>query len=697
MGLHRMGLHMINTVFYWINILYMEFIFHLYFWRNVQVSLIPMVLLALCIALVQSFVQGFLKGKKNSVFFWICMGADYLLFASQLVYRSIFKQPLLLDAIIYGASDALTDYWREALVGILQAGTGLLALFLCIVWTIVTKRLYRQEIKAPSRKSIAVYTGCIAGTLLLQAGTFWEMYHVAPERYTDYQEFFYPDDILADFGVTAFWCRDLGILPLPELEEDIIQAVQGTVSTDISNETDAKADTDTTEGTEQEPDTVPEREEETPDILEKVYRQHVLDVDVEALREAGSDDVDKVLDYVLSIEPTMENDYTGMFEGYNFIYITAEGFSTAAIDEELTPTLYQLTHSGVVAEEYYVPLWQTSTSDGEYVNLTGLIPDQQFSMKRSADNSQPFSLANYFAKEGAVCYAYHNNSLSYYDRHLSHNNLGYFFKAAKLGELSEEEWGDHIFQMEHANYWPQSDLEMMQATIPEYINEERFHVYYMTVSGHMNYDFTGNRMSSLHKDEVSELPYSEEGKAYIACNIELDRALAYLIQELSAAGRLDDTVICLSADHYPYAMNVEHYEELMGMELENSLDLYRNSLILWNSQMETVEVTKPCSSLDLMPTILNLFGFEFDSRLYSGRDIFSDSEPLVVFSNRSFITDKVSYNKKTGEVLSRNGEPVDETYIEDLKSYVRLLHKHSAGILNYDFYKYFYEALRVTD
>ena len=104
-------------------------------------------------------------------------------------------------------------------------------------------------------------------------------------------------------------------------------------------------------------------------------------------------------------------------------------------------------------------------------------------------------------------------------------------------------------------------------------------------------------------------------------------------------------------------------------------------------------VEKPCSALDLMPTILNLFGFDFDSRLYSGRDIFSDSAPLVVFSNRSFTTDVASYNKKTGEVLSRTGEPVSEEYISEMKSYVRMLHKHSAGIINNNYYHYFEQAI----
>lgn len=672
---------MINTaLFYFTNFIYMEYIFHLYFWRDVRVSSFPALAVILTFSLVQSLLTKLVKGKGSKVVFWIFMGFDYLLFASQLVYRSIFKQPLLIDAIIFGGGDAVTNYWREALQGILDAGLGIVALSLCMMWTLVVLKIWKPEPLVVTGKQVMVHVGGVAVSVLVLYASLFGLMKQASDSYAEYQEFGYPEDVLEKFGVTAFWTRDAGMLYLPEEEElmFLLKGEEEEIGETSTTESAAISTTHSTETVVQEPEILP----------------NTLPVNFDYLKEIGSNDIDEVTDYVMSIEPTMQNDYTGMFEGYNLIFLTAEGFSSAAVDETLTPTLYKLINSGVVATNYYVPLWQTSTSDGEYVNLMGLIPDQQFSMKRSASNSQPYSLANYFKAEGAASYAYHNNTLSYYDRHLSHPNLGYIFKASSLGNLDAAEWGGNIFQMEHPDYWPASDLEMVQATLPEYINEERFHVYYLTVSGHMNYNFLGNRMSSLHKDEVSGLPYSEEGKAYIACNMELDRALQYLIEQLEAAGKLEKTVICLSADHYPYAMNLGNYEELMGMELENTLDMYRNSLILWNSEMETVVVDKPCCSVDLMPTLLNLFGFDYDSRLFSGRDIFSEQEGLVVFSNRSFITDTVAYNKKTGEVMARTDAPVSDEYVNQMKDYVKMLNKHSAGILNYNYYSYFTQAVQ---
>ncbi len=714
--LERLDKYMRNTaLFYFINLIYMEFIFHFYIWKDVRIWLIPALAVAAVVAFVQAFLQGLLKGKANRIFFWIFMGVDYLLFAVQLVYRSIFKQPLLIDAAFEAGGDALTQFWRETLQGILDTGLGLFAMFLGVLWSIIVLQIWKREPVELSSKRIWIHVAYIAGSVVLTAGAVFGLYKLAPEEYDEYQEFGYPEGVLERFGVLAFSVRDVGLIYLPEREIEVIKVngtvQEGTESLGQSTESDNKSDqgeakdgtenyTASTEGSN---DSTEDTTESGMDIEEtgplsgsederKLGQPQVLNVDYAYLKEIGSDNVDKVTDYVFSLDPTRINEYTGLFEGYNLIYITAEGFSTAAVDEKLTPTLYQLTNSGVVVPEYYVPLWQTSTSDGEYVNLTGLIPDQQFSMKRSAENEQPFSLANYFKSEGAACYAYHNNTMDYYDRHLSHPNLGYIFKASKLGDLEEAEWGEYVFHMANPKYWPASDLEMMQATVSEYIEEERFHVYYMTVSGHMNYNFLGNKMSSLHREEVSELPYSEEGRAYIACNIELDRALQYLIEQLEAAGRLEETVICLSADHYPYGMVQANYEELMGQKLEGTLDQYRNSLILWNSEMETVVVEEPCSALDLMPTLLNLFGFSYDSRLFSGRDIFSDRAPLVVFANRSFITDMASYNKKTGEVLSRTGAPVSDAYIEQMKDHVRLLHRHASGIINNNYYHYFQQA-----
>ena len=191
----------------------------------------------------------------------------------------------------------------------------------------------------------------------------------------------------------------------------------------------------------------------------------------------------------------------------------------------------------------------------------------------------------------------------------------------------------------------------------------------MTVSGHLNYTFKDNSMSYKNKDLVSNLPYSEHVKAYLAANIELDRALNALITELENKGKLDDTVIVLSPDHYPYGLTKSELNEISEKDRNDKFENFHTSLIIYNSGMsENVTVDKYVSSIDLLPTIYNLFGIEYDSRLLIGNDALSDNEGLVILSDRSWINENASYNSMT-ETYTKFKD-VDEEYLNKINEEV---------------------------
>ena len=408
---------------------------------------------------------------------------------------------------------------------------------------------------------------------------------------------------------------------------------------------------------------------------------NILPIDFTALAAAEENKEIKILhEYFAAEEYTEKNEYTGMFKGYNLIYITAEGFAPYAMQEGLTPTLTKLATEGFVFQNYYSPLWLTSTIDGEFANCTGLLPDKFYSLRRMSSNDMRFCLGNMFRSLGYQTKAYHNHSYTYYDRDETHPAMGYDFKARGGGLNVKKQW-------------PGSDLEMMELSLPEYIGEEPFHVYYMTVSGHMDYNFEGNRMAYKNRRAVEQLPFSTEAKAYLACNYELEKALTYLVEELEKAGVAERTVIALAADHYPYGLKKETVDELAGHEVEEKFELYRSTLILWSPSMETpVEVKKCCMSVDIVPTLANLFGLAYDSRLYMGKDILSDTAGLVIFADKSFLTDKVKYNASDGEVISLTGEELPAAYLETMKQVVSNRFKVSKGIIDLDYYSYLPEA-----
>lgn len=422
---------------------------------------------------------------------------------------------------------------------------------------------------------------------------------------------------------------------------------------------------------------------------------NVLDIDLDVLAEKEEDDnIAAIHRYVNSLTPTDKNEYTGMFEGYNLIFVVAEGFSGYVIDKERTPTLYRMSREGFYFKHYYTPLWYGSTSGGEYADLTGLMPKNggYLSMYKSGKNKNDmmFTLSMQLRRQGYKVMGFHDNDYTYYDRNLSHPNLGYEWIGMGNG-LTPERDADGTW------LWPQSDLDMIEQTFDMYKDEEPFHVYYLTVSGHVMYNWGGNAMSARHKDITEELEYSETTKAYIACQYELELALTELNQKLAEAGLADNTLIVVTADHVPYD-NKDVVDELAGEELDSTFDWYKNTLIIWSSSMkEPVTVDKYCSSLDILPTVSNLMGLPFDSRMMVGQDILSDSEGMVLFNDRSFITDRCSYNANTGEVRSIDGSKIDDNYVESKIAQVKNKFNMAENICDYDYYRYIDEAVYGTD
>lgn len=410
---------------------------------------------------------------------------------------------------------------------------------------------------------------------------------------------------------------------------------------------------------------------------EKHYDPNVMDLDFDTMAEGTTNSTWKDLDkYFKSVQPTYKNEYTGKYKGYNLIFITAEGFSPFAIDKDLTPTLYKMYREGYQFNNFYNAIWGVSTLDGEYVNLQSLIPKSGcWSMSKSAKNALPFTLGHQFQNLGYTTKAWHDHSYTYYDRNISHPNLGYDFKALGHGLKIEKTW-------------PESDLDMMKATIDEYIEDEHFHVYYLTVSGHLEYNFGGNAMARKHKDEVKDLPYSDACKAYVACNIEFDRAMEYLIKRLEEADLMDKTVIAICPDHYPYGLKDKEISEFLGHEVSTAFELYKSVFLLYTGGMEEpVKVDKYCSAMDVLPTLSNLFGLEYDSRLMMGRDIFSTASPLIVFQNRNWISGKGKYVASTGKFTALGAEPKDlDAYINGINEEVSSMFTASARILESNYY-----------
>ncbi len=417
---------------------------------------------------------------------------------------------------------------------------------------------------------------------------------------------------------------------------------------------------------------------------ENIKEYNIMNIDFNALIDGETKKTIKQMhEYFNSVTPTIKNDYTGMFKGKNLIVFVAEAFSPIAINEKYTPTLYKLYNEGFKFTNFYTPFYYVSTSDGEYTSLLSLLPKNTgWNMYRSRNNYLPFTYANVFKPLGYEARAYHDGAYKYYDRHLSHPNMGYVYKACGNG-----------IKMEKCGLWPNSDVDMIKGTVDEYINSEHYVTYYMTISGHLAYNFMGgNAMASKHKKEVADLNASTSIKAYIATQMEFDQALKLLIEKLEANGTLANTVIAITADHYPYGLTDQEIKDYADYINEFKFDVHKNNFILWNSEMkESITVDKYAYQLDVLPTILNLFGIEYDSRLLMGTDILSDSDALIIFNDRSWITDKGKYNAVKKKFTPFYNQEVSNEYIEKINTIVSNKFSMSALVLDKNYYKYVFK------
>lgn len=415
---------------------------------------------------------------------------------------------------------------------------------------------------------------------------------------------------------------------------------------------------------------------------EKEY--NALDIDFDELMEnEHNSTIMNMHAYFQNETPSNKNEYTGIFKGKNLIFMVAEGFSPIAVDEKLTPTLYKLVNSSFVFENYYQPLYNCSTSDGEFISQLSLLPGvRTCSMKATEGVYFPYSLGNVMDKYNYKTYGIHGWTYSYYRRDITMPNLGYEYYG-----YDRYKKGYKYALSGIKDSWPTSDVDVIKSSYPIISKSSPFMAYYMTISGHLPYNFTGgNAMSNRNRGAVSNLDANDSIKAYIASQIELDKSLKLLIDNLEKDNILDDTVIVLTADHYPYGLSNDDIESYVDWMKNPNFDLYKNNLIIYNSGIETTKVSKYTSSLDILPTILNMFGVEYDSRLLMGRDIFSESDDLVIFNNKSWITNKGRYDYLKHEYESFDGN-YDQDYIDKINKIVDNKFKMSKLIITNDYYR----------
>ena len=697
-------------------------------------SFIFLALFSLCAGLAVSGIISLLPKRAVQILAPFYLGVLALVFIVEfLVYRQ-FKVAYDINTILNAATDALGGFGADIrrLIFCFD-GTSHILLFLLplILWFVlrekITGQLPQKGIwQRRTGRTVFFPLALLAGGAACYGAALFLILCCGLHKdiYTNQYNF---ESAVMQFGLGEGLCLDIRNLALSKTSAHVFEStegefVQGTAGTSLEdtpgnskeetgsdgkNVVQAKEAASAQEIIIRQEGASAQREktaQEDEAVTPVVYGQSVASFDFAALAAAGGScaDIDA---YVSALTPSSQNAYTGSFAGKNLILICAEAFSGFLIDPELTPALYRLSTNGINFNDYYQQSI-AGTTGGEYQLLFGLIPTSGgSSIKEITQNGTHTNMGALLNDKGYFGMAFHNSDYTYYDRHKTHIKLGYSGGYMGVGNGLED-----LISPE----WPASDLELMQETLPMYIDKQPFNVYYMTVSGHSVYAFGNNAMSRENKDAVDawcakkKLSYTEPVRAYIAANLELEKAVAYLVETLEEKGIADDTVICIAPDHFPYGLdsdaslgNMPYLSELYGYPVNTYEERDRSRAIIWCGALEDHEpivVDTPASSIDILPTLCNLFGVEWDSRLYVGRDVLSDALPLVFFGNYDWKTDLGHYST-TGNIFTPTDENavIPEDYVKQISSVVRNRMTFSKSVLSHDYYTHVYDAVSASE
>ena len=333
-----------------------------------------------------------------------------------------------------------------------------------------------------------------------------------------------------------------------------------------------------------------------------------------------------------------DNEYTGILKDKNVIYIMMESIDSWIIDEDTMPTLYKLMNEGINFTNRYSPFFNGGqTINSEFSLNTGLyaISDKD-TIYDIDDIDYNYSIANMLKKNGYSVNSFHANTASFYNRNTFHKDLGYQRHYSALDMQSA-----NILNSDK-NYFLDSEFLGDDKLFELMTKGDKFFSFYTTYSAHLEYVESNKVYKDANKIKRNK-KWSDEEYIYRTLAHDTDLAIKTLIEKLDDAKKLDDTVIVLVADHYVYGYSDTEYVALKKDVINDNKELQNTPFIIWSSDLESMEVDSILDTADILPTMLNLLGIEYDPNMYMGTDVFSNNhDHFVWFHDGTYIKDKYS-------------------------------------------------------
>jgi len=410
-----------------------------------------------------------------------------------------------------------------------------------------------------------------------------------------------------------------------------------------------------------------------------------------ALEEIAKNETNKkhtsLNNYFASQKVTDYNDYTGIFEGKNVVVILMESVNEAIINEEYFPNFSKLYNDGWHWENTYSPRNSCATGNNEFSALTGLYSIYNSCTANVYKKNTYFeSIFNLFNDKGYVTTSMHDFTEWYYYRSTIHKNMG-----------SGKFYGANDLKIKTAGYygeWP-SDVEFFEKAFDIVLNDNSdapWMTWLTTVTSHQPYS-SSSTYGDLYKNDFKKLGYSNAVSRYLSKLKVVDEAIGVMIDKLTQAGELENTVIVMLADHYPYGLSKSYIKEIIDHELSD-YEIEKTPFVIYNPSMEAKTFSEYNSYINLVPTIANLMNLNYDPRLYMGNDLLSeDYESLVVFADGSWKNEIAYYNASTSKIKYYTDKTYTTEEVQKINNEVSLKISMSSKAIKSNYFSYLEEKI----
>ena len=376
----------------------------------------------------------------------------------------------------------------------------------------------------------------------------------------------------------------------------------------------------------------------------------------------------------------------GVAKGTNLIVIQVEALQNFLFQKkyrgvEVVPNLKKFAEdkNSFYFDNMFQIIGRGNTSDAEFATLTSLYPPRKAPVYMDFPDRDYYSLPKAFKDIGYTTMIFHGNEKHYYNRNEMYPRLGFdkFFGKEDFKFDEENKIGFGI-----------NDEDFLSQTFDYIIEEEQkgpVCAFIITLSSHTPFNLPDKFNSKIAGNEATD---TMVGRYLNAINYA-DKALGMFFEKMEASGLMDRSTVVLYGDHFAISaantVDASDMANLLDYVYGYSYDDMMNiPLVIRNKNFEHKVFQNTCSQMDILPTLLNLYGIHKSKGVGFGSDIINRPKNICMpsgyleegsfFTNDAFVQMDRSGDVKDASAFKKFTHiPIDANKYEETKE--KILHE----------------------